>query len=207
MIALAFAGASACVDAGDRFAELDRVGASTRVGATTATRLPGPGDVTSGDPLIDAPLMVALAQAQNFHEKARVYRADGKLDDAIAAVRSVMALPFPAGAPEGEDVVIDARALLASLLVERGDLQGALAVASEGIDGARRDSFFVANLLSVRGRVHGLIAEALDRADPPGDASAERRAAIIDLDRSIEINLKIQAQLAAQVTPSPSAVP
>ncbi len=203
---LGLGGVVCCVDdGGDRFAT-----PAERAGATTATRVARPDDVAAqagGGPdqgLIDEPLMLALAQAQNFHAKARVYRADGKLDDAIAAVRQVMGLAFPANAPEGDDVRIDARALLASLLAERngaGDLDAALATASAGIDGASRDSFFVANLLTVRGKLQGQRAEAIEAGQHPGtpaDITAARRAAIVDLDRSISINLAIQTRLAAE---------
>ena len=190
--------AAGCVDDSDRFAPR-----AERAGATTATRVARPDDVAAA-PVIDEALMVALAQAQNFHAKARVYRADGKLDDAIAAVRQVMDLAFPADAPEGEDVRIDARALLASLLAERngaGDLDAAIAIATAGIDGASRDSFFVANLLTVRGKLQGQRAEAIEAGQVPGtpaDVTAARRAAIVDLDRSITINLAIQTRLAAE---------
>lgn len=196
---LGLGGASACVDDVDRFAAR-----AERAGATPTTRIARPDDVAppgADRGLIDEALMVALGQAQNFHAKARVYRADGKLDDAIATVRQVLTLGFPADAPEGEDVAMDARALLGSLLAERGgpgDLDAALALVSAGIDGATRDSFFVANLLTVRGKLHGQRAEAIEAGHAAGDVAAERRAAIVDLDRSISINLAIQTRLAAE---------
>src|SRR5687767_14739518 len=63
-------------------------------------------------------LMIALGQAKNFHGQAKVHRSNGKLTDAIAAVRQILSLRFPVGAPEAEDVRQDARALLATLLLE-----------------------------------------------------------------------------------------
>ena len=67
--------------------------------------------------------------------------------------------------------------------------------------GASRDSFFVANLLTVRGKLQGQRAEAIEAGQVPGtpaDVTAARRAAIVDLDRSITINLAIQTRLAAE---------
>src|SRR4051812_48738118 len=82
--------------------------------SSSTTKLADPSDV------IDEDLMISLAQAKNFHHKAKVYMSDGKLDDAIATVRKILTLEFPKNAPEAEDVRLDARALLAKLLIERG---------------------------------------------------------------------------------------
>jgi tetratricopeptide (TPR) repeat protein len=137
------------------------------------------------DHLIDEDLMLALAQAKNFHHKAKVYMADAKPDEAIAAVRQILSLRFPAGAPEAEDVRNDARAVLAKLLVGRDQLDEAMRVVEEGLATKTRDSFFVANLHTVKGEIHYARATKLG-GDPA--ASAERRAAIEELDRSIKIN-------------------
>src|SRR5277367_802705 len=75
-----------------------------------ATRVPEPTDA------IDQHLMIALSQAKNLHHKAKVYMSDGNVTAAIAAVREILSLEFPAGAAEAEDVRDDARALLGKLL-------------------------------------------------------------------------------------------
>ena len=64
--------------------------------------------------------MIALSKAKNFHHKAKVYMSDGNIAEAIASVREILSLQFPAGAPEAEDVRNDARALLAKLLRRPG---------------------------------------------------------------------------------------
>ncbi len=142
----------------------------------------------------DQALMIALSQAKNFHHKAKVYMSDGKLDDAIASVRQILALHFPAGAPEGEDVHNDARALLAKLLVEQGKLEDAMTVVMEGIGPSTRESFFVANLWTVKGEIHEARAQQLDATDKT-KAADEKRAAIEAFDKSIKIDEAIQKRL------------
>lgn len=149
-----------------------------------ATQVAEPTDVGDQD------LMLALSQAKNFHHKAKVYMSDGKLDDAIACVREILALRFPAGAPEADDVRNDARALLAKLLVDQGKLDEAMAVVKEGIAASERESFFVANLWTVEGEIH----EARAVADP-AKAGDEKRAAIQAYDKSIQIDQTIQKRL------------
>jgi tetratricopeptide (TPR) repeat protein len=157
--------------------------------ADSATRLPEPRDV------IDQELMIALAQAKNYHHKAKVYMSDGNLADATASVRQILSLRFPAGAPEAEDVRLDARALLAKLLVGAGQLDEATRVVSEGLARAARESFFVANLHTVAGEIHEARAAQLDAAGEAARAADEKRAAIAAYDRSIRINEALQKRL------------
>jgi predicted negative regulator of RcsB-dependent stress response len=156
-----------------------------------STRVADPGDV------IDQALMVALAQAKNFHHKAKVYMTDGNLPSATASVRQILSLRFPSGAPEADDVRNDARALLAKLLVSQNQIDEAARTIEEGLAQTQRESFFVANLYTVQGEIHEARAAALDATGEPGKASAsdERRAAIASYDRSIQINERLQKKL------------
>jgi len=159
--------------------------------APATTRVADPSDV------IDQDLMVALAQAKNFHHKAKVYMSDGNLVAATASVRQILSLRFPKGAPEADDVRLDARALLAKLLVSQGKLDEAMTTVEEGLAATQRESFFVANLYTVQGEIHearAALADAQGEAGKP-QAIEERRAAIASYDRSIHINEKLQAQL------------
>ena len=142
-------------------------------------------------------LMIALSKAKNFHHKARVYMSDGKTAEAIAAVREILSLQFPAGAPEAEDVRNDARALLAKLLVGQGQVEEAMRIVQEGLAQSQRESFFVANLYTVQGEIHEARAASFDAAGDSGKASAidERRAAIASYDKSIQINERLQKKL------------
>ena len=156
-----------------------------------ATRVAEPGDV------IDQDLMIALAQAKNFHHKAKVYMTDGNLTAATASVRQILSLPFPKGAAEADDVRNDARALLAKLLMSQGQLDEAMRTIDEGLASSQRESFFVANLYTVQGELHEARAAAFDAAGVAGKASGtdERRAAISSYDRSIQINERLQKKL------------
>jgi hypothetical protein len=154
--------------------------------------------VTEPADAIDQKLMIALSQAKNFHHKAKVYMSDGNTASAIASVREILSLHFPANAPEAEDVRNDARALLARLLVGQGQLEDAMNVVKEGLGSATRESFFTANLYTVKGEIHEARAQALDaETDPAAKAKAidERHAAIESFDASNKIDKKLQDQL------------
>jgi hypothetical protein len=177
-------------------AALACTGGEDRDAARQVTALPAAesGAAAQGAPLDEA-LMVPLAQARNHHHKADVLLEEGRLPDAIAALRPILALRFPAGAAEGEDVLLDARARLAKLLVKRGgraELDEALAVVDQGLAGGPRPSFFLANLYTARGEVLEASARLLDLAldsVPSTEAAREaRRAAVEAFDRSIAIN-------------------
>src|SRR5262249_8546928 len=79
---------------------------------------------------------------------------DGDLDAAAGELRAILAIPFPAGTPEGEETFLDARARLARLEIGRGRLDDAERVVGEGLASAGRDSFFLANLHTVAGELH-----------------------------------------------------
>jgi tetratricopeptide (TPR) repeat protein len=155
--------------------------------------------VTTPDPtdVIDQGLMIALSKAKNYHHKARVYMSDGKLAEAIASLREILSLKFPAGAPEAEDVRNDARALLAKLLVSQNQIDEAMRVVQEGIGQSQRESFFVANLYTVKGEIHEARAALLDPNDPTQKAKTvdEKHAAIDAYDKSNSINTVLQDKL------------
>lgn len=172
------------------------------IGVACSTEQPAPSQrsvtrvAESGD-VIDEQLMIALAQAKNFHRKAKVYMSDGNLADATTSVRQILSLQFPKGAPEADDVRADARALLAKLLVSQGQLEEAMRTVSEGLAQSPRESFFVANLHTVQGEIHQARAAQLEAEGEAGKAKAadEKRAAITAYDKSIQINEKLQKQL------------
>jgi hypothetical protein len=155
--------------------------------------LPEPEDV------VDEELMLALAEAKNFHHKAKVYMSDGNFAEAIVQVQSILAIPFPADAPEGDDVRMDARAMLGKLLAAQGKVDEAMTVIDQGIGSARRESFFLANLYTVKGEVHRARAALLEgQPDPAAKARVvdEKRAAIEALTKSNEIVHALQKKLA-----------
>ena len=179
LIAVWIVGLAAAFFAGSWWSSRNAATGGEAGGSGSLTQTPDPDDV------IDQELMLALGQAKNFHHKAKVYMSDGKIPEAIDAVRAILSLKFPAGAPEADDVRNDARALLGRLLNSQKQYDEAMRVIEEGIASSTRESFFVANLYTAKGEVH--YARATAMGDDP-KAVIERRNAIDALDKSIKIN-------------------
>jgi tetratricopeptide (TPR) repeat protein len=152
----------------------------------SVTQLGEPSDAIGKD------LMLALGQAKNLHHKAKVLMSDGDVAGAIASVRQVLSLRFPAGAAEADDVRDDARALLAKLLVGQGQLDEAQRTVDEGLAQSPRESFFVANLYTVSGEIHEARAAQLGS---DARATDERHAALEAFDRSLKIDEALQKKL------------
>ena len=156
----------------------DRDGEDKKAGRIT--EITQPGDALSEE------LMIALSMAKNLHHKADVYLAQMQSDEAVKALKEILAIRFPEGAPEAEDVTLDARARLAKLLASQGKLDEALTLADKGIEAAKRRSFFLANLHAVRGEI--LEGRALQIEDSqPAEAKKLRVDAIKSLDEAIQI--------------------
>jgi len=156
----------------------DRAGDEPKKGRVT--EITRPADALSEE------LMLALSMAKNLHHKADVYLAEMKSDQAVAALKQILAIKFPDGAPEREDVTLDARARLAKLLASQGKLDEALTTTDEGIKSSSRRSFFLANLHAVRGEI--LEGRAVQVEDSqPDQAKKLRHDAIQSLDEAIQI--------------------
>src|SRR5262245_14833888 len=123
-------------------------------------------------------MLVPLALAKACHHKSKLLAAQGDRAAAIAALRPVLALRFPPGTPEGEDVRLDARARLAELLLAQHASAEALQMVTEGLAEATRESFFVANLYTVEGEIL--------------EARGERRAANAAYDQSNAVIERLQ---------------
>src|SRR5690606_19190913 len=124
------------------------------------------------------------------HGKADVLVDSGDLEQAAATVAMILDIPFPAGASEAEDVMADTRARLGKLYAELGKLEEALAVVDLGIASSKRQSFYLANLYTVRGQILQEMAKnaevELGSQDP--QVTHTRREAINAFDLSIQIN-------------------
>jgi hypothetical protein len=145
-------------------------------------------------------LLTALERAQNFHHRADVLLRDGKPDAAIAEIAHVLEVHFPAGAPEADDVRLDARARLGTLYLGAGRLDDAERVVQEGLVSGARDSFFLANLYNVRGQLHEARAASLENGDAAA-AKAELRRAIAAYARGQDINVRVQARVYQEAMP------
>lgn len=153
---------------------------------------------------LDEQLMVTLLKAKNFHHKANVYEINGQLDKAVTEIRKILAIKFPANSPEAEDATLDARARLAKLLMKLDKLDEAGKVVTTGIKAATRESFFLANLYTVKGQLHEALAKKLQEATTNADKEKFKlhsREAIKALDRSIKISEEIQKRLMKGTAP------
>ncbi len=141
-------------------------------------------------------LMVSLGQARNYHHKADLLLSAGKIEEAIASVEAVLAISFPPEAPESEDVRSDTHARLAKLHIRQGQLRKAMSLVDKGIAMSTRQSFFLANLHTVRGEVFETMANAAE-----ANSEAAKQAtidAISAFDASIKINEGLLKKLGAR---------
>ena len=93
----------------------------------------------------DEAVLIMLSEARAHQRLADLKLADGDVEGAIASVREVLLIRFPPGAPETEDVFLDAHARLARLVLSRGGAEAeerALAELETARRLATRDSFF-----------------------------------------------------------------
>jgi tetratricopeptide (TPR) repeat protein len=150
-----------------------------------------PCSADAGRPL-DEKLMALLSSARAYHHEADLYLAQRRPQEAVAALRALLALPLAAQWPEAEEARLDAAARLAKLLLEQGDEAAALALVDEQLAGRPRPSFYGANLHAVRGEV---LEARVKRLDAQGDKAGARevaREAIAAFERAIAINKQLQ---------------
>ena len=143
----------------------------------------------------DEAILIMLSEARAHQRLADLKLADGDVEGALAAVREVLLIRFPPGAPETEDVFLDAYARLARLELSRGG-ESAEDRALAELDAARRlatrDSFFRAYVENLTADVYAARAKRL--TDPEAQKQASRREAQA-LGRVIEIDRRLQHAL------------
>ena len=133
-------------------------------------------------------LLAALGTAQALQHEVDEREAQGEITEAIAAAERVLVVPFPDGAPEGEDVRLDAWGRIAELNLGRADDVRAESAATSGLAESTRDSYFRARLHLVLGRIEQSRAERLRELGDANGARAASERAISELETSITIN-------------------
>lgn len=147
---------------------------------------------------LDQELMLVLGSARALHHQADLYLQQGQPERALEAIQAVIKLTRGGRWPEAEEVLLDATARLAKLLLGRGEEQQALSLVeaeTTSRPGAHRESFYLSNLHSVRGDILEHRAKRLDQAK---DAEGARRAAkdaIAAFEESIAMNKRLQQRL------------
>lgn len=145
---------------------------------------------------IDEHLMASLGQARALHHVADVQLAEGQVDEAIVALERVIAVDFPQGAPERDDVVVDAYGRIAKIQIGAERLDDAMRSVEKGLrEGRERETFYVAALHTIVGEIHEARAHEAREANDAETARAEGRSAIEAYERSIAVNQKVLDRL------------
>jgi tetratricopeptide (TPR) repeat protein len=148
-------------------------------------------DVRVDRRVVDEQLLAALGLAQSYQHEADELEAAGDRAQALARVRQVLEIPFPEGAPESEDVRLDAWGRAAELQLADGDHDGAEETVRRGLAEATRTSYFKARLHAVRGRILRARAELLRAAGRDEEGRQVGREAIEAFEQSIAINREV----------------
>jgi len=139
----------------------------------------------------DQALLSAIGTAEALQHQADELEARGDRAAAIERARAALDVPFPAGAPERQDVRLDAWGRIAELELGRGEDAAAEEAVRAGLGEASRRSYFEARLFVVLGRIHRARATAARAAHDEDAARRESDAALEALERSIAINAEV----------------
>lgn len=125
--------------------------------------------------------LAVLERARTLHQQAARLASRGDTAGAVEALEAVTRLRFPAGAPEAEDVAVDALGQMSRVLLAAGRSVEAEAAARRAIARATRDSFFL-------GLAYLRLGDALR-------ARGRQRAAVDAFERSIAVNRSVLDEL------------
>jgi hypothetical protein len=146
--------------------------------------------VESSSPPIDPPVMAFLSAARALHHEADIREAEGDVPGAIAALERLVAMSAPR-AVEVDEVLADARARLAELRLERGDVDGAQRDVEQGLRHVQGPTYFRGHLLEVEGRVEERRAAALGDAGHAAEATKARAHAVSLLEEAVRVQEQV----------------
>jgi tetratricopeptide (TPR) repeat protein len=168
--------------------------------ATTATMACQSAGSTSGcpsaeqaGPPVDAALMAFLSAARALHHEADLREGASDRGGAIASLERLVALPAPK-AVEVEEVLADARARLADLRLEQGDLEGAERDVRSGLAQVTGPTYFRGHLLEVGGRIEEARSRALADAGKPDEAARAKARAVALLEDAVHVQERVIAR-------------
>lgn len=167
-----------------------------RLGALAAFALALSACIQEEPQPIDEHLMAALGQARALHHVADIQLEEGETDQAIASLERVVAIEFPEGAPERDDIVVDAYGRIAKIQLGADRLDDAMRSVEKGLrEGRERETFYVAALHTIVGEIHEARANQARDASDAATARTEARSAIEAYERSIAVNQKVLDRL------------
>jgi hypothetical protein len=141
-------------------------------------------------PPVDEALMAFLSAARSLHHEADIQQGSGDTAGAIASLERLVALPAPA-AVEVDEVVADARARLAELRLERGDLEGADREVQAGLLRVKGPTYFRGHLLEVEGLLEEARAGALVDAGRSAEAARAKAKAVNLLEEAVKVQEQV----------------
>jgi hypothetical protein len=141
-------------------------------------------------PPVDEALMAFLSAARSLHHEADVRQSSGDAAGAIASLERLVALPAPA-AVEVDEVVADARARLAELRLEKGDVEGADRDVQAGLQRVKGPTYFRGHLLEVEGLLEEARAGALADAGRATEAARAKAKAVRLLEEAVGVQEQV----------------
>ena len=145
---------------------------------------------TKAEPAIDEPVMAFLSAARALHHEADIKERSGDVDGAIAPLERLVAMPAPR-AIEVDEVLADARARLAELRLQGGDVEGAARDVEAGLLGVQGPTYFRGHLLEVEGRIEEARAERLADRGHPEEASRAKTRAVTLLEQAVHVQEQV----------------
>ena len=144
----------------------------------------------SAAPPVDEALMAFLSAARALHHEADIREQSGDTASAIASLERLVAMPAPA-AVEVDEVLADARARLAELRLERGDVDGADREVQAGLQRVKGPTYFRGHLLEVEGLLEEARAGALADAGKSVEATRAKARAVSLLEEAVQVQERV----------------
>lgn len=141
-------------------------------------------------PPVDEALMAFLSAARALHHEADVRQSTGDTAGAIASLEKLVALRAPS-AVEVDEVVGDARARLAELRLEKGDVDGADRDVQAGLQRVKGPTYFRGHLLEVEGLLEEARAAALSDAGKADEATRAKAKAVSLLEEAVKVQEQV----------------
>lgn len=148
-----------------------------------------PGAESSAAP-VDESLLAFLSAARSLHHEADVKVQGDDRAGAIAALRRLVEMPAP-HAVEADEVLADARARLAELELQGGDLEASDRDVQAGLQHVAGATYFRGHLLEVQGLVAEARAASLADAGRADEAAKARTKAVALLEEAVHVQEKV----------------
>jgi tetratricopeptide (TPR) repeat protein len=140
-------------------------------------------------PIVDPALMAFLSRARALHIEADVKMDQQKPEDAIASLRKITSTALPPGgpSPEAQEVLADAHARIAEILIPLAKFDEARQELTKGLGHATEPTYFRGHLFELQGHLEAKRAEQLTKDGKTEEANKARTEAIKASEEAIKI--------------------